>query len=258
MLVDAIRLKSMPRDYRRSLPAFDYLADLRRFSFTRPVTIFVGDNGIGKSSLLAAMATDLGCSPKGGRMGDPEAILPVSSVACECTELIQRAYFLRAETHEYLLSREQSPEETGGRSTLPIQVDVQARSHGESVFDVLYERVDGAGVYILDEPESGLSVVRQLALIAEIAQAVDRGAQVFIATHSPILLGCPNADIVELNDTGFQRISFDETEAVAATREFLEDPEGTINFILDPDAEDAEAEDAEAADTTVDEAERPE
>ena len=63
---------------------------------------------------------------------------------------------------------------------------------------------------------------------------------------------------MELNDTGFQRISFDETEAVAATREFLEDPEGTINFILDPDAEDAEAEDAEAADTTVDEAERPE
>jgi len=112
------------------------------------------------------------------------------------------------------------------------------------------------GIISIDEALSTPTVIE--SRVAEIAQAVDRGAQVFIATHSPILLGCPQADIVELNDTGFQRISFDEAEAVAATREFLADPVGTISFILDPDAEDAEAEDAEAADTTVDEAERPE
>ena len=79
------------------------------------------------------------------------------------------------------------------------------------------------------------SVIRQLALVGEIAQAVDRGAQVIIATHSPILLACPGADLVELNDTGFERIAFDEAEAVAATRELLADPEGTIRFILNPE-----------------------
>ncbi len=49
------------------------------------------------------------------------------------------------------------------------------------------------------------------------------------------LLACPGADIVELNDTGFERIAFDEAEAVAATRELLADPEGTIRFILNPE-----------------------
>ena len=134
-----------------------------------------------------------------------------------------------------MIERGDSAAERGGRSTLPQNVDLSRRSHGQSVFDLLYEHINGQGVYILDEPESGLSVIRQLALVGEIAQAVDRGAQVIIATHSPILLACPGADIVELNDTGFERIAFDEAEAVAATRELLADPEGTIRFILNPE-----------------------
>lgn len=168
-------------------------------------------------------------------MGDPDEIVPRSPIRCDTEEVIHRAYFLRAEKHEYLIERGDSAGERGGRSTLSQNVDLSRRSHGQSVFDLLYEHINGQGVYILDEPESGLSVIRQLALVGEIAQAVDRGAQVIIATHSPILLACPGADIVELNDTGFERIAFDEAEAVAATRELLADPEGTIRFILNPE-----------------------
>lgn len=167
-------------------------------------------------------------------MDDPDEIVPRSPIRCDTEEVIQRAYFLRAEKHEHLIGRGDSAAERGGRSTLSQNVNLSRRSHGQSVFDLLYEHINGQGVYILDEPESGLSVIRQLALVGEIAQAVDRGAQVIIATHSPILLACPGADIVELNDTGFERIAFDEAEAVAATRELLADPEGTIRFILNP------------------------
>ena len=235
MLVDALSLKFKPDDYRAELPVFDYLADLGSFKLRSPVTVFVGENGIGKSSLLVGVASDLGCSPAGGRMDDPDEIVPRSPIRCVTDKVIQRAYFLRAEKHEHLIARGDSSDERAGRSTLSQNVDLSRRSHGQSVFDMLYEHINGQGVYVLDEPESGLSVIRQLALVGEIAQAVDRGAQIIIATHSPILLACPGADIVELNDTGFERIAFDEAEAVAATRELLADPEGTIRFILNPE-----------------------
>ena len=166
---------------------------------------------------------------------DPDEIVPRSPIRCVTDKVIQRAYFLRAEKHEHLIARGDSSDERAGRSTLSQNVDLSRRSHGQSVFDMLYEHINGQGVYVLDEPESGLSVIRQLALVGEIAQAVDRGAQIIIATHSPILLACPGADIVELNDTGFERIAFDEAEAVAATRELLADPEGTIRFIVNPE-----------------------
>ena len=235
MLIDALSLKFKPDDYRAKLPVFDYLADLGSFKLRRPVTVFVGENGIGKSSLLAGVASDLGCSPEGGRMDDPDEIVPRSPIRCVTDKVIQRAYFLRAEKHEYLIARGDSSDERAGRSTLSQNVDLSRRSHGQSVFDMLYEHINGQGVYVLDEPESGLSVIRQLALVGEIAQAVDRGAQIIIATHSPILLACPGADIVELNDTGFERIAFDEAEAVAATRELLADPDPTIRFIVNPE-----------------------
>ena len=103
MLVDALSLKFKPDDYRAELPVFDYLADLGSFKLRSPVTVFVGENGIGKSSLLAGVASDLGCSPAGGRMDDPDEIVPRSPIRCDTEEVIQRAYFLRAEKHELSL-----------------------------------------------------------------------------------------------------------------------------------------------------------
>jgi len=74
--------------------------------------------------------------------------------------------------------------------------------------------------------------VRQMALVAEIHQAVKRGAQFIIATHSPIILAIPDAAIVDITDHGLEDTVYEEAEAVIATREFLEDPQGTIRYIL--------------------------
>ncbi len=97
---------------------------------------------------------------------------------------------------------------------------------------VLAEQMEGAGLYIFDEPESGLSIVRQMALVAEIDQAVKRGGQFIIATHSPIMMAIPDASIIEITEKGISETVFEEAEAVLAMREFLEDPQGTIRYIL--------------------------
>lgn len=238
MLLRSISLKKQELDsYLLQLPMVQYLQDLPYFEFTSPVTCLVGENGAGKSTLLEAIAVRLRFSPFGGRYDDAKRIrAPFRGLSaglnCKLDENLQRGYFLRAETHESVLEAANTPDERAGRNSLPREVDLEHRSHGESVFDVLGEHIDGRGLYILDEPEAGLSVVRQMALVAEIHQAAERGAQFLIATHSPILLAVPGADIVELGDAGFERISFDAAEPVAATREFLEAPEETIKFLI--------------------------
>ena len=88
MLVDALSLKFNPDDYRAELPIFDYLADLGSFKLRSPVTVFVGENGIGKSSLLAGLASALGCSPSGGRMGDPVVTVHLRPVADPAQEAV--------------------------------------------------------------------------------------------------------------------------------------------------------------------------
>ncbi|MDN6099815.1 AAA family ATPase [Corynebacterium flavescens] len=237
MLVENFYLDGTPtEEFLLDLPCVSYLVDLPHFALRQPVTCFVGDNGIGKSTLLEAIALNLEFDARGGRIADPARVNRDSPLArnlrCTVKENLQRGYFLRAETHSELLEAGSTEEERGGRSRLDPNIDLHSRSHGESLFDVIEEHVSGTGIYIFDEPEAGLSVVRQMALIAEIYQAVERGGQFIIATHSPILLGYPGADIVELNSLGFERIDFDSAEAVAATREFLEDPRGSVDYIL--------------------------
>ena len=51
------------------------------------------------------------------------------------------------------------------------------------------------GLYLFDEPEAVLSPQRQLTLLMQIYKCAKEGAQFFIVTHSPILLGIPDADI---------------------------------------------------------------
>ena len=110
---------------------------------------------------------------------------------------------------------------------------MQQRSHGESILDLVAEHVHGEGIYLLDEPEAGLSVIRQMALLAEIHHAAGRGAQFVIATHSPILPAVPGAQIVEINEAGLTPASFEDLESVAATREFLADPAGTARYLVE-------------------------
>jgi predicted ATPase len=86
------------------------------------------------------------------------------------------------------------------------------QSHGESFFALFMNRFRGDGFYILDEPEAALSPSRQLAFLSRLHELVSAGSQFLIATHSPILMAYPNAEIFMLADGPPYLIDYTETE----------------------------------------------
>ena len=75
--------------------------------------------------------------------------------------------------------------------------------------------------------------MRQLTLLSEIDRLVKSGSQLIIATHSPILMAYPGACILELSEQGIRRVEYRETEHYRVTREFLENPERMVHYLLD-------------------------
>jgi predicted ATPase len=98
------------------------------------------------------------------------------------------------------------------------------RSHGESFMDLFSQRVRPGGLYLLDEPEAPLSPRRQVAFLELLATAAAKGSQFIIATHSPILLGCPGARLYSFDRDPVAEVAYEELEHVTVTREFLLDP----------------------------------
>ena len=112
-------------------------------------------------------------------------------------------------------------------------VSLHSQSHGESFLALVQNRFSGNGLYILDEPEAALSPMRLLTLIAEIDTLVKNNSQFIIATHSPILMACPNAQIFQFSQTGIDTVNFKETEHYQVTRIFFENPEKMLHYLLE-------------------------
>lgn len=106
-----------------------------------------------------------------------------------------------------------------------------ACSHGESFLNVLKERMAPDGFYLLDEPETPLSPMRQIALLYLIHEHVLDGCQFIIATHSPILMAYPEASILLFDEGEIRKISYDEVEHVMVTRGFLNNPETYLRHL---------------------------
>lgn len=108
---------------------------------------------------------------------------------------------------------------------------LHSRSHGESFLAVI-SAFRGGGLYLLDEPEAALSPVRQLTLLSLINGLVGDGSQFIIATHSPILMAYPNAQILLFNENGIAPTSYRQTEHYQITKQFLDDPQRMLDIIL--------------------------
>jgi predicted ATPase len=85
----------------------------------------------------------------------------------------------------------------------------------------MMHRFGGNGLYILDEPEAALSPSRQLAMLTRIHELVGMNSQFIIATHSPILMAYPDADLYQIEVAELVRTAYEETEHFRATRAFL-------------------------------------
>lgn len=213
-------------------------------AFTTPVTIIVGENGVGKSTLLEAIAALAGYDEAGGGKG----YMPVDhSGAIETTggrlagalraswlPKITTGWFFRAESFfsvaRYLDRAAQ------GSGPPP---DFLSHSHGEGFLRFFAERCNRQGLYIFDEPESALSPTRQIAFL-KILRDMDEGgvAQVIIATHAPLLMAYPGARLLGLSDRGLAPIAVEETEHFRVMQNFWRDPSRFVEEALAGDAED--------------------
>jgi predicted ATPase len=135
-------------------------------------------------------------------------------------------------------------ENGSGKSTLIEAIAVLAgfrwalphsMSHGESFLYTVAERFGPRGLFIMDEPESALSPMRQLALLRLIRDRVATGSQFVIATHSPVLMACPGASIYWLDQQGMRRRDLEEIEHFTVLRAFLNAPERMLETLLAKD-----------------------
>ena len=97
----------------------------------------------------------------------------------------------------------------------------------------MLNRFSGQGLYLLDEPEAALSPSRQLTLLAQMHHLLEQGSQFIIATHSPILMGYPGAEIFWLDEEGIRPVDYKETEHYILTRKFLNDPQSLLRYLWD-------------------------
>jgi predicted ATPase len=193
------------------------------------VTFLVGENGSGKSTLVEGLAVAVGLNAEGGSRGAMHRTRATESPLGEALRVIRtpgrrvNGYFLRAETMHGLYTYLEE-------SVKPDHPDAQLheRSHGEGFLDLLGRKFDGYGFYLMDEPEAPLSFTSTLALLGRLDDLRAEGAQVVVATHSPLLTALPGATILELGPHGIHRTTWDELAIVGLWRRFLQRPEGFV------------------------------
>ncbi len=213
--------------YPFSLPVFHETKTLR---FDAPVTLFVGENGTGKSTLLEALARACGihiwCMSESRRY----QLNRYEKELYRCLDVewsdgyVPGAYFgseiFKDFTNildEWAASDPGQLQYFGGKSLI-------TQSHGESMMSFFQTRYKIKGLYLMDEPETALSVRSQLDLLDIIKENSRTGhAQFIIATHSPILLACEGATIYSFDYAPVQTVKYEDTEHYRLYKRFLMD-----------------------------------
>ena len=197
--------------------------------FRSPVTFFVGENGTGKSTLLKAMCVRCGIpiweEPRKIRLkpNPYERALHLFLKAAWADGRVPGSFFaseiFRDFAHyldEWATKDPEILHYFGGDSLV-------TQSHGQSLMSLFRARYRIKGLYLLDEPETALSPRSQLELLGIIKEMGDAGhAQFIIATHSPILLACPDAAILSFDRIPIREISYEETEHYRVYKEFFQ------------------------------------
>lgn len=217
----SIDWERVPQDsYLRGILA---LTRLESLELTHDLTIFVGENGTGKSTLLEAIAVAAGFNREGGTLNFTHSSYDDVSELHEALTLVRGfsrprwGQYLRAETL-YNVATLVNTEYAGGYKSLS---DLHAQSHGESFLSFL-RYAPSRSLFILDEPEAALSPRRQLELSELVAKGVTEGSQFIIATHSPIVMGIEGAQVLSFDNGHVHEVDWREADAVRVMRDYLE------------------------------------
>jgi predicted ATPase len=200
------------------------------------VTVLVGENGSGKSTIVESVAEmwRRSLTAEVGHWGPA----PSPEDAALWQELTltgerprpQGGVWLRGEAMHRLFARIDSEgAELRAFDGLPLN----QRSHGEGFLALLESRTTERGLWILDEPESALSFRSSLRLLALLNGIVAGGSQVLLATHSPVLAAVPGATVYELDGGGFTQRGWAELDLVQDWQVFFDDPTRLLHHLLD-------------------------
>ena len=212
-----------------------YLKEIKAFKgvekldFNKPITFFVGENGSGKSTLLEALAVAHGFNPEGGTKNYVFSTHDTHSELCDAIRIAKGyrkekwGYFLRAESFYNVATQEVEYADIA---------KYHEKSHGESFLALAQSQLRANGVYLFDEPEAALSPQRQLTLLMEIYECARRGAQFIIVTHSPILLGMPEAEIMTFDDGMIHSCEYEDTDSYQVTEMFINNRKQVLDRLL--------------------------
>ena len=233
--IKEIRLKKeiyKEDSYIKKLPV---VSNLDSLALSSNVTFFVGENGSGKSTLLEAIAVNSGFNAEGGTKNFNFSSMETHSDLYKYITVVKSVkrpkdgFFLRAESFYNVateIERLDAIDSYGGTS-------LHKMSHGESFITLMTNRFGGNGLYILDEPEAALSPIKQMSMLTVINELVKQNSQFIIATHSPILMAYPDADIFVIDENGIMKTPYKKTDNYVITRKFLENPEKMIHYLFE-------------------------
>jgi predicted ATPase len=233
----------------------------------RPVTLLVGENGSGKSTLLEALACASQTIGVGSYSLDRDRTLDGVRPLGRAMKLVwnkptHRGFFMRAEDFFGFVNRVKAEHAEFERQATRVKAenpdmaaqdlarmlgphvgsaraladrygeDMDAMSHGQQFLAFFQSRMTPGGLYLLDEPEVALSPTSQLAFLGLVMDSArDAECQFVIATHSPILMAIPDADILSFDEPPVRRVEYDDVEHVRLTRDFLDAPERFLRHL---------------------------
>ena len=239
------------------------IKNTKELDLSNKITIFVGDNGSGKSTLLKAIAyynNSINVSSEDINSSYYEEIRELSSnIKLAYTYKTRSGFFFSGEEFITYINNIKKMKEDLRNELRRVEIeykdksiftqnqarsafskelyelensyngDLKEKSHGEGFIDFFKQRMHKQGIYLLDEPETPLSAVNQYQLVVLITDLVRSGSQVIIATHSPIIMALKEATIYQFNETGINKVNYDDIEHVNFMKHFLNNKENYID-----------------------------
>lgn len=217
------------------------IQNFEKLQFSKSVTFIVGENGSGKSTIVEAIALALGFNAEGGTRNfnfstsDSHSVLHSYLKVCRSFHQPKDGFFLRSESFYNVASNIDFLSSMGGRSLYDSYggKSLHKQSHGESFLNLILNRFSERSIFLLDEPESALSPMRQMTLLTRIGQLVKENCQFIIATHSPILMSFPDAEVYQIENGQIKSVDFRETDSFQITKAYLNNPEKMLKELLD-------------------------